>query len=70
MANSAASKLLQNQLKSRKFCSLGKGLGLLLYLLLSSEIITEPVEGFTAELKNEANMFEWKIFVEGPKDSP
>jgi len=34
------------------------------------KLISEPVEGFTAELINESNMFEWKIYLEGPKDTP
>jgi len=30
----------------------------------------EPVEGFAAELKDDSNLFEWRIFLEGPKDTP
>jgi len=30
----------------------------------------EPVEGFTVELIDEADLFEWRIWVEGPKDTP
>lgn len=29
----------------------------------------EPVEGFTVELADESNLFEWKVFIEGPKDT-
>jgi len=31
---------------------------------------TEPVEGFTVELQDESDLFEWRIWVEGPKDTP
>jgi len=31
---------------------------------------SEPVEGFTVELIDESDLFEWRIWVEGPKDTP
>jgi len=34
------------------------------------KIYAEPVEGFTVELYDENNLFEWKIWIEGPKDTP
>merc|ERR1712100_444133 len=34
------------------------------------KVLTEPVEGFTAELVDDSSMFEWRIFIEGPPDSP
>jgi len=34
------------------------------------KLISEPVEGFTAELIKESNLFEWRIYLEGPKDTP
>jgi len=33
------------------------------------KIINEPVEGFAVELADESNLFEWKIYIEGPKDT-
>jgi ubiquitin-conjugating enzyme E2 R len=41
--------------------------------LLSStlkKILSDPVEGFTVEVEDESNLFEWKIYIEGPKDTP
>jgi len=32
-------------------------------------ILSDPVEGFTVELIDEANMFDWKVYLEGPKDT-
>jgi len=32
-------------------------------------VLMDPVEGFTVELVDESNMFEWKVFIEGPKDT-
>jgi len=32
-------------------------------------ILNEPVEGFTVELADEANLFEWRVWIEGPKDT-
>mmetsp|Transcript_767 Transcript_767/g.1063 ORF Transcript_767/g.1063 Transcript_767/m.1063 type:complete len:299 (-) Transcript_767:1709-2605(-) len=34
------------------------------------KVLTEPVEGFTVELADEDNLFEWKVYIEGPKDTP
>jgi ubiquitin-conjugating enzyme E2 R len=34
------------------------------------KIQTDPVEGFTVDLADDSNLYEWKIYVEGPKDSP
>jgi len=34
------------------------------------KIHSEPVEGFTVDLKSESNIFEWRVFVEGPKETP
>jgi len=31
---------------------------------------SEPVEGFVAELIDESNLFEWRIWIEGPKETP
>jgi len=33
------------------------------------KIIQEPVEGFAVELADESNLFEWNIFIEGPKET-
>jgi len=30
---------------------------------------TEPVEGFACEIPNDSNLFDWRIYVEGPKDT-
>jgi len=32
-------------------------------------ILSDPVEGFAVELVDESNLFEWKIYIEGPKDT-
>lgn len=32
-------------------------------------ILNDPVEGFTVELADESDMFEWKVWIEGPKDT-
>jgi len=32
-------------------------------------ILNEPVEGFAVELADEANLFEWRVWIEGPKDT-
>jgi len=32
-------------------------------------ILNEPVEGFTVELSNESNLFDWIVWIEGPKDT-
>jgi len=32
-------------------------------------ILNEPVEGFAVELADESNMFVWRIWIEGPKDT-
>jgi len=32
-------------------------------------ILADPVEGFAVELSDESNLFEWKVFIEGPKDT-
>jgi len=33
-------------------------------------IYSEPVEGFTVEVPDENNLTEWKIYLEGPKETP
>jgi len=30
----------------------------------------DPVEGVAVELLDDGNMFEWTIYIEGPKDTP
>ncbi|GAM24663.1 hypothetical protein SAMD00019534_078380, partial [Acytostelium subglobosum LB1] len=40
--------------------------------LLSNQLkglMNDPVEGFTVELVNESSLFEWKIYLEGPRDT-
>lgn len=32
-------------------------------------ILQDPVEGFTVELADEASLFEWRVYIEGPKDT-
>jgi len=29
----------------------------------------EPVEGFTVEVVDESDLFEWRIWIEGPKET-
>ncbi|EGC28286.1 hypothetical protein DICPUDRAFT_51943, partial [Dictyostelium purpureum] len=31
--------------------------------------MNDPVEGFTVELVNESSLYEWKVYLEGPKDT-
>jgi len=33
------------------------------------KLMNEPVEGFTVELEDDANLFEWTVWIEGPKDT-
>jgi len=33
------------------------------------KLLSEPVEGFMVELLDDSNLFEWKIFIEGPSDT-
>eukprot|EP01100_Stratorugosa_tubuloviscum_P004929 TRINITY_DN2246_c1_g1_i1.p1 TRINITY_DN2246_c1_g1~~TRINITY_DN2246_c1_g1_i1.p1 ORF type:complete len:367 (-),score=116.27 TRINITY_DN2246_c1_g1_i1:144-1244(-) len=35
-----------------------------------NKLYKEPVEGFYCELVKDENLFEWKIYLEGPKDTP
>jgi hypothetical protein len=30
---------------------------------------TEPIEGVMVELEDDSNLFEWKVWMEGPKDT-
>jgi len=32
-------------------------------------VLMDPVEGFTVELTDESNLFEWGVYIEGPKDT-
>jgi len=32
-------------------------------------ILSDPVEGFAVELADGSNLFEWRVFIEGPKDT-
>jgi len=32
-------------------------------------LLNEPVEGFMVELADEANLYEWRVWIEGPKDT-
>jgi len=32
-------------------------------------IIADPVEGFTVELADESSLFEWRVYIEGPKET-
>ena len=57
----AATKLLANTYKSNTNIQTS--------LIHIVEILNEPVEGFTVELADEANLYEWKIWIEGPKDT-
>jgi len=34
------------------------------------KMMSEPVEGFCVELEDESNLFQWKIYLEGPSDTP
>jgi len=32
-------------------------------------ILADPVEGFTVELEDDASLYEWKVYLEGPKET-
>jgi len=32
-------------------------------------ILNDPVEGYTVELADESNLYEWKVYMEGPKET-
>jgi len=32
-------------------------------------LLTDPVEGFACELPDDSNLFDWKIYLEGPKET-
>jgi ubiquitin-protein ligase len=57
----AATKLLANTYKSKPTATI--------YLITILEIINEPIEGFTVELADESDLYGWKIWIEGPKDT-
>jgi len=33
------------------------------------QLMKEPVEGFTVEIPDESNMFEWDVYIQGPQDT-
>ncbi|KAJ5439569.1 Ubiquitin conjugating enzyme E2 B [Penicillium daleae] len=35
-----------------------------------SELVESPPDGITVELADEANLYKWKVFMEGPEGSP
>jgi hypothetical protein len=37
--------------------------------LMPVELQTEPIEGIAAELIDESNLFSWRVYLEGPKDT-
>jgi len=37
---------------------------------LLRQTLEDPVEGFTVELTDESHLFEWRVYMEGPKDTP
>jgi ubiquitin-protein ligase len=32
-------------------------------------ILADPVEGFTVELANESSLYEWRVYIEGPRET-
>jgi len=48
-----------------------KGLEMASKLLANTlkNILMDPAEGFTVELGDDSNLFEWKVYIEGPKDT-
>ena len=56
----AAAKLLLNTYRSKQF---------LLFMLTCSEIQEDPIEGCAFQI-NDANVLEWTIWMEGPRDTP
>ena len=39
-------------------------------LTIATELNKEPIEGFCVELTEDEDLFRWKIYLEGPQDSP
>jgi hypothetical protein len=35
-----------------------------------AELVESPPAGITVELANESNLYEWKVYMEGPENSP
>ena len=85
MANDQASLLLRKQLKGKLrpfffvFLSLPSSCAaevclpfsscMVVSLLLSAELSKRPVEGFSAGLVDDTNLFQWAITVMGPPDT-
>jgi ubiquitin-protein ligase len=70
----AAAKLLQQQFKStyRKLFSSILCSPLIVLdgvHLLATELMTDPVEGFAPEIPDDSNLYNWRIYLEGPKDT-
>ncbi|RRT62407.1 hypothetical protein B296_00033620 [Ensete ventricosum] len=62
-AASQASLLLQKQLRE-----LSWAIGLIL-LFLGSDLMKNPVDGFSAGLVDDSNVFEWSVTIIGPPDT-
>lgn len=42
---------------------------ILLVIYLGLDLNKKPVEGFSAGLTDESNLFEWDVFIVGPQDT-
>jgi hypothetical protein len=68
---SSAARLLQNALRSMLSISLCRhALSRTHVLHRSVAMHKDPVEGVAVELVDDSNIFEWTIYIEGPKDTP
>lgn len=53
---------------SRISCAINRGLWLVC-LVLGSDLMKNPVDGFSAGLVDDSNVFEWNVTIIGPPDT-
>ena len=77
MSGGQSALLLQRQLKSVfpswhfvTSPSAHQGASSLITCHIDLGLTKDPVEGFSAGLKDESNVYEWEIFIMGPSDTP
>jgi len=55
------SRILQKKMTSQATARLAREL---------KDLMKNPISGFKVELANEGNLFEWHVFIQGPKETP
>jgi hypothetical protein len=73
MSRSAAAAQLQKAFRSASWMRIhlllaSVGGSIFSFFFFSAEVKEEPVEGVFVDLVND-NLFEWKCYIEGPKDT-